>query len=121
MGQPALKVVTPARVEPEKDRGGTWIAIGVQEYKVPPLAFGAIRELQERIAGMADLQRGGVPTAEQMATVIDVVAAAIRRNYPALTAADLNEMIDLGNYEAVLAAVLGGSGFTRGAGTAGER
>jgi hypothetical protein len=99
------------RVEPEKNRGGTWITFGSEAYRVPPLSFLKIQELQDRIAAMAAVPQGGQPTAGQMETVLDVVHAAISRNYPAMTREQLADMIDLQNYQEVLGAVLNIAGF----------
>jgi hypothetical protein len=101
------------RVEPEKNRGGQWIRFGSEEYRVPALAFGAIQDLQDRVGSMAGLPVGGKPTPEQMATVVDVVHAALKRNYPSMTREQLLDMLDLENYQEVLGAVLNISGFKR--------
>lgn len=97
------------RVEPEKNRGGTWINFGTEQYRVPALAFRSIQDLQDRIASMAGAE--GVPTAAQMDTVLDVVHAAMRRNYPSLSREEIADMVDLENYQEVLSAVLNMSGF----------
>ena len=108
------------QIPPEKNRGGAWITFGTEAYRVPPLAFGAIQALQDRIAGMGAAE-GGRPSAGQMDTVLDVVHAAIKRNYPSMTREQLADMVDLQNYQEALGAVLNISGFKeREAGASGE-
>lgn len=108
------------QIPPEKNRGGPWITFGTEAYRVPPLALGALKDLQERIASMG-IADGGQPSASQMDTVLDVVHAAIKRNYPSMTRETVAEMIDLENYQEVLGAVLNISGFKpREGGASGE-
>ena len=107
------------RIPPEKNRGGQWITFGAEAYRVPPLALGAIQDLQDRVASMGSAD--GLPKPAQMETILDVVHAAIRRNYPSMTREQLAEMIDVQNYQEVMGAVLNVSGFKeREAGASGE-
>lgn len=107
------------RVPPKKNRGGIWITFGTEAYRVPALGFAAIQDLQDKIANMGAVV--GRPSSEQMGTVLDVVHAAIVRNYPDMTRAEVAEMVDLENFEEVLGAVLNVAGFKpREAGDQGE-
>ena len=45
---------------------------------------------------------------EQLAMLVEVVTAALQRNYPELTAAKVEDILDLGNALQVLDAILGG-------------
>lgn len=97
------------QIPPEKDRGGTWVTLGGESYKVPPLSFGAIKRLKDQVQTLA--QVNGQPTTEQMDVVLDVVHSAISRNYPSITADAVADMVDLGNFSEVLGAVLQIAGF----------
>lgn len=105
---------TPQKVQPQGKRGGQWITIGTEQYRIPPLAFLAVQELQDEVAGLA--QMGARPTPDQMGTVAKIVQSAMARNYPEITTEEVNGMLDLGNYQAVLGAVLAVAGFTKEAG-----
>lgn len=98
------------RVEPKNKRGGAWITFGTEAYRVPPLAFASVQELQGRIAAMQGMT-GGQPSQDQMDTVVDVVFAAIKRNYPDMPREQIADMLDLQNYQEVLGAVLNIAGF----------
>lgn len=106
------------RVKPERNRGGEWVTLGDEQYRIPPLAFRAVIDLQDRVAALA--QMGGRPTPDQMDTVADIVHAAMVRNYPALTKEQVGDMLDLGNYQAVLSAVLSIGGFKKAGAESGE-
>jgi hypothetical protein len=100
------------RVQPTGKRGGRWIPIGDQEYRVPALSFGQLEDLQEVIE---PLRQGvvGMPTKAQMGAVQTVVHWALQRNYPELTLEEVGGMLDLSNYSEVFGAVMGVSGMTR--------
>lgn len=101
----------PQKVQPQGKRGGQWITIGTEQYRIPPLAFSAVQELQDEVIGLASM--GDRPTPDQMGTVAKIVQSAMARNYPAITTEEVNGMLDLGNYQAVLGAVLAVAGFTK--------
>ncbi len=100
------------KVQPDNNRGGEWVRFGGEEYKVPPLGFRAIQELQERILLLSSM--GTLPTPEQFGVIIDVVWEALKRNYPALTREAVVDMLDVGNFQAVINAALSVSGFVKG-------
>ncbi len=93
------------RVEPEKNRGGVWVKFGDEEYKVPALGFGALRDLQDNVGKLVGVQNGR-PSEEQMNAVIDIVHAALKRNYPSLNRQDVDDMLDIENFQPILEAVL---------------
>jgi hypothetical protein len=97
------------RVEPEKNRGGEWVTLGDEQYKIPPLAFRDLRNLAEEVQGLKSM--GAVPTEAQMETVEKIIHAAFHRNYPSMKLEDVRDMLDVGNYELVLTAALSVSGF----------
>ena len=106
------------RIEPERNRGGEWVALGDEQYRIPPLAFRAVQELQDEVAALA--QMGVRPTPEQMTTVTRIVHSAMSRNYPSITMAQIDDMLDLGNYQDVLSAVLSIGGFKKAGDGSGE-
>ena len=99
----------PKRIQPEKTRGGEWVTLGDEQYRIPPLSFRAVQELQDDVASLS--QMGARPTPEQMGVVIRIVHSAMSRNYPSITPEQIDEMLDMGNYQDVLGAVLAIAGF----------
>ena len=55
-----------------------------------------------------------------MDCIVDVVHAAVIRNYPALTKEEVEDLIDLGNAAVIIKAVMGQSGLVRKDGAPGE-
>ncbi len=108
----------PTRVQPTGKRGGEWVTLGEEAYRIPPLGFRAVQELADDVASLQTM--GARPTPEQMAVVVRIVHAAIVRNYPDMTAPQVDDMLDIGNYQQVLGAVLSIGGFTKGRAEPGE-
>jgi hypothetical protein len=108
----------PTQVPPEKHRGGVWVTLGDESYRIPPLAFRSVQELADDVAGLATM--GTRPTPAQMQTVSKIVHSAIARNYPSMTIEQIDDMLDIGNYQEVLSAVLVIGGFKKGAAGTGE-
>ena len=76
---------------------------------VPPLNLAAIEVLQERLVKFT----GGVDK-ESVALVADATLMALQRNYPDMTRVHLtNSLLDLGNMQEVMAAVMDVSGLKR--------
>jgi hypothetical protein len=88
---------------------GIKIPMGDHEYEVPPLTLGQLRRLQARTADLSSGDAGKV-----MMAICEIVQAAMSRNYPNITVENVEELIDLGNREKVIAAVLGSSGLKLG-------
>lgn len=84
------------------DLGGTW-------YVIPPIALGALEQLQDRIAQF----NGDVTDFSQIATVIDAAFAALKRNYPDITREEVANAIDVGNMAEVFEAIMDVSGLKR--------
>ncbi len=91
---------------------GVVIRIAGRDWTVPALTFRQLRRLQPQIELLATI--GTVATPEQIAAVSEIVHAALSRNYPSLTAEDVEEMLDLGNAARVISAILRGSGLNAG-------
>jgi len=88
---------------------GIEVVLGGETFVVPPIALGALEQLQDRIAAF----NGDVADARQIATVIDSAHAALRRNYPAITREEVAELIDVSNMADVFEAVMDVSGLKR--------
>ena len=95
---------------------GIALELGGSEYVVPPVALGPLEQLQQRISEF----KGDIQDAKQVATVIDVAHAALKRNYPEITREEVGDMIDVGNMAEVFACVMDVSGMKRKALEAGE-
>lgn len=102
---------TPKVIKPTKNRGGRWVVIGGEQYLVPALAFRAVIDLQDKVETLREIQ--GRPTPEQMSVVEEIVHSALKRNYPDITQDDVGDMIDLGNWQHLLGAVLSIGGFEK--------
>jgi hypothetical protein len=70
-----------------------------------------VRQLTEIGASMGEVQ---------INVLIDIVTAALQRNYPETTPDKVENLLDLGNASAVLNAVLTGSGLKPGGAAMGE-
>ena len=99
------------RVPPQRNRGGQWVSLGGREMLVPPLSLGTIKAMQAEVEALQHM--AGVPTPAQIDTVIGLFHAALVRNYPDVTRAEVEDDVDLGNYAELLAAVMSISGFRR--------
>lgn len=93
---------------------GIAVELGGQTYTIPPIALGALEQLQERIAAFT----GDVTDMRQVATVIDAAHHALRRNYPEMTRDQVADLIDVGNMGDVFQAVMDVSGAARKKGEA---
>lgn len=99
------------RVEPAKSRGGKWVLIGDEEYRVPALALLAVQDLQEQMPLLVGIR--GIPDSKQMGVIFRVIHSALQRNYPDLSLDEVMAMIDIGNFNEVLTAVFEASGFKK--------
>jgi hypothetical protein len=97
---------------------GMAVAMGGQDWIVPPLTLGQLRQLMPRVRQLTDI--GVSMGEEQISVLVDIIAAALQRNYPEMTADKVEDLLDLGNASAVLNAVLTGSGLKLGGAAMGE-
>ena len=88
---------------------GINIKMAGKEYVVPPLNFKQLRELKPQIESLNGI--AGAPDDVQIGAVIQIVLAALSRNYPDLTQDDIETMIDLSNLKTVIGAIMGVSGL----------
>ena len=88
---------------------GVTIAMGGQDWIVPPLTLGQLRRLMPKVRQLTETDASMSET--QIIVLVEIVAAALQRNYPEATADMVDNLLDLGNASAVLNAVLTGSGL----------
>lgn len=88
---------------------GVKINLNGKVFLVPALTLPEVR----RLAPDLEVVRGivGVPTAEQVTSLVEVVRSAVVRNYPEVTAQELEEGLDMRNMIPTLQAVMASSGF----------
>lgn len=89
---------------------GEEISLGGDKYVVPALSLRQIRELAPKLDKL-DAEGAGLPQAEQIGAVVDVMHAALSRNYPDMTKEQLLDLIDLGNMGAMIKAAMRTSGL----------
>jgi hypothetical protein len=87
---------------------GISIAMSGQDWIVPPLSLGQLRHFLPRVQTLAGLDAGQMGTA-QLEMLVDIVTAALQRNYPDVTAEKVEDLLDLTNAVPVLNAILGGA------------
>ena len=95
---------------------GQPIVLDGSTYIIPALALGAMRDLLPRIQKLRAID--GVPDADDLETMTDVIAAALQRNYPSITREYVLEVIDLGNLGDVFRTIMGASGLKKSEGNA---
>jgi hypothetical protein len=88
---------------------GIAIAMSGQEFTVPPLTLGQLRRMLPKVQQLTDIGAGMGEA--QIGVLVEIVTAALQRNYPDMTAEAVENLLDLGNARAVLNAVLTGSGL----------
>jgi hypothetical protein len=85
---------------------GTVVMMGGTEWTIPPLTLGQLRRLTPKVRDLQTI--GATMTEEEIGLLIDIVTAALQRNYPEITAERVGDLLDLGNafevWQAVLAA-----------------
>jgi hypothetical protein len=97
---------------------GVAVAMGGQDWIVPPLTLGQLRRLMPKVRQLTEI--GASMGEAQINVLIDIVTAALQRNYPETTPDKVENLLDLGNASAVLNAVLTGSGLKPGGPAMGE-
>ena len=97
---------------------GLVVAMGGEDWIVPPLTLGQLRRLMPKVRQLTEI--GASMGEAQIAVLIEIVAAALQRNYPEMTPEKVENLLDLGNASVVLNAVLTGSGLKPGGAAMGE-
>jgi hypothetical protein len=98
---------------------GVEVSMGGRKWTVPPLNLKQIKKFEPILKGLGNLDAGNVLA--QSDGMLDVIHAAVARNYPEVTHEELEEMLDLGNLLPVVQAVMGVSGLLRGEAKEGSR
>lgn len=88
---------------------GVAVAMGGQDWIVPPLTLGQLRRLMPKVRQLTEI--GASMGEPQIGVLVDIVTAALQRNYPEMTPDKVENLLDLGNASVVLNAVLTGSGL----------
>jgi hypothetical protein len=102
---------TVVRIQPQRRRGGEWVQIGLDEYRIPPLGLGDIQELAPEIEKLKGITQ--LPDKDQMDAVFKIVHCALLRNYPDHPMSETRAMVDLGNFQEILGKVMGIAGFMK--------
>ena len=97
---------------------GVTILMDGREWLVPPLTLGQLRRLMPKVRQLTEI--GAAIGEAQIGVLVEIVAAALQRNYPEATADMVENLLDLGNASTVLNAVLTGSGLKLRDGSLGE-
>ena len=90
---------------------GVKISMGGRDWVVPPLTLGQMRRLLPQLQRLN--QVGPDMGLDEIDVIVELVTAALGRNYPEVTAAAVAELLDLGNAAGVVHAILTGSGLMR--------
>lgn len=97
---------------------GRPVRFGGTEWVVPALTLGPIRRLApvlDRITRTDVSGAGATGSTEQLDALLQVVHAALVRNYPALTVDELADLLELPALTALVQAVMEISGFLKAA------
>jgi len=95
-------------MEPKLD--GVPIKLGSETYVLPPLNLAALEKYWPVIESWGEPPASLV---ERLSEGAELLHAALSRNYPELTLAEVKEGLDLASFPAVLARLLEVSGLTR--------
>ena len=79
-----------------------------QPYVIPPLTLRQVRMFQDRLQG-----HGGGIGQESIDLTLDVLHAALSRNYPDITREQLEDVVDVANMVEAFQAVMDVSGLRR--------
>ena len=88
---------------------GIMVAMGGQQWTVPPLTLGQLRQLMPKVQQLTEI--GSQMGEKQIGILVEIVTSALQRNYPDISVEIVEDLLDLGNAGAVLNAVLTGSGL----------
>lgn len=97
---------------------GTKIRIGEEEYTVPPISLGQLRNGTLPLLKKHDELVASGETFDAMLIRGEVLLSALRRNYPDFPEQKLFDFLDMNNTGRLWLDILGASGFTQGEATA---
>lgn len=84
---------------------GKTVKMGGKDWTVPPLNFKALKQFGPVLKTKTPQQL------VEEGLVLDIIHAAMLRNYPDLTRDELEDMLDMGNVMEVTMTVMGASGM----------
>lgn len=90
---------------------GVSVELGGVVYIIPPLTLGRLSFFRDRLEAIGDNINPMDPVFQSLA--IDVIHAAVVRNYPDMSRDDLAELVDLGTMSDAWMACLDVSGIRR--------
>ena len=88
---------------------GVTVSMGGNDWVVPPLTMGQLRRLLPQVKKLAAI--GATMDEDEIQILLEVVAAALQRNYPDMCPDRVADLVDLGNAQQVVVAILAGSGL----------
>ena len=88
---------------------GATINMGGKDWIVPPLNLKGVKTLGPKL----DAMNAATSRYELLPIIAEIALAALQRNYPDLTADQVEDLIDMGNSQRVVEAVLGQSGLKK--------
>ncbi len=89
---------------------GTPVRLGDVRYIVPALSLRLVRRYRGVLASLGELS-AREPTDAEITQMVEVVHAALARNYPELTADQVEDTVDLNSLPRLMRAIAGQSGL----------
>ena len=68
---------------------GVEVAMGGENWLIPPLTLGQLRRLMPKVRQLTEID--AAMGEAQIGVLVEIVAAALQRNYPEMTAGDSRE------------------------------
>jgi hypothetical protein len=90
---------------------GTSVRLSGRDLMIPPLTLGQVKRLTPLIEKIA-VQGENLGGPEALDACVEVIHAAIKRNYPDMTKDEVEDLVDLRNVHEAISAVMGQSGLT---------
>lgn len=88
---------------------GIEISMGGRKLTVPPLNLKQLKKYGQVLNGLTGLTEANIFS--QAGALVEVIHAAIARNYPEISLDQVEEMLDLSNLVPVMQAIVGVSGL----------
>jgi hypothetical protein len=87
---------------------GTTVMMGGQGWVIPPLNLKSVRKIQPLIPVLNAMD---IASPEAVDAMVELVFIALQRNYPDVTKDQVEDMVDLGNLQGIVNAVMNVSGL----------
>jgi hypothetical protein len=85
---------------------GITINMGDRDWLVPPLSLSQLLSFLPRVQELTAAGQVVGLGPEQLGMLVEIITAAMQRNYPEITKEQVADLLDLGNARTVLAATL---------------